>query len=114
MKKKDNPIPPELKQQMKEQVIGGLKKAGKVIAPMAAATVAMFKRKPEVKLEKKGMRQAAIAERKMARATKITGRGGSATRAAKLTSKARNLESKSAANLKAAEVIYKSKNPKMK
>jgi hypothetical protein len=114
MKKKDNPIPPAMRQQMRDQVVKGLKTAAKVVTPMAVATIAAFKRKPEEKLESKGMRQAARAERKTARAEKITARGGSATRAAKLTSKASNLKSKSAANLKAAEVIYKSKNPKMK
>lgn len=114
MATKKNPIPPQLKQQMKEQVRDGLIKAGRVIAPMAAATVAMFKRKPEVKLEQKGMRQEARAERKTARAAKITAKGGSATRASKLTTKAATLKNKSAANLKAADMIYKSKSPKMK
>jgi hypothetical protein len=114
MKKKDNPIPPAMRQQMRDQVVKGLKTAAKVVTPMAAATVAMFKRKPEVKLEQKGMRQEARAERKTARAAKITARGGSPTRASKLTTKAATLKNKSAANLKAADMIYKSKSPKMK
>ncbi len=92
----------------------GLKKGLAIMGGMAATAAAMFKKSPEEKLENKGVRQAARAERKTARAEKITAKGGSATRAAKLTSKASNLKSKSAANLKAADVIYKSKNPKMK
>ena len=110
MKKKDNPIPKELRQQAKEQVIKGLKSAAKVVAPMAAATVAMFKRKPEERLEAKGMRQEKRAARKMSRAEKM--QETSPKRSAKLSTKAASLKVKGAANRKAAETIAMSKKMK--
>lgn len=103
-------IPPELKQQYKEQVRGGLKKAAKVIAPMGVAVVAAFKRKPEEKLEAKGMRQEKRAARKMVKSEMLE--KTSPKRSARLASKATTLKVKGAANRKAAEEIAKSKKMK--
>lgn len=119
--KKDPIIPPQLKEQYKEQVRAGLTKAVKVIGPMAGAAVAMFKRKPEEKLEAKGMRQEKRAARKESRASKLTTKASMSTpkaaarktqRATKLTQKAKGLKTMSQANLKASEEIYKAKSKK--
>jgi|688.fasta_scaffold07611_6 hypothetical protein len=103
-----NPIPPELRAHYREQVIKGLGKAAKVVVPMVGATVAMFKRKPEEKIEQRGKRQERRSEIKAARAEKLA--TTAPKRSARLTKKAENLKTKSAANLKAADIIYKSKN----
>ena len=55
------PIPPEIIAAHKESVIKGLKKAAKIVGPMAAATVAAFRRKPEERMDLKGGRQLARA-----------------------------------------------------
>lgn len=120
-KTKKNPIPPELRAQYKEQVIAGLKKAAKVVGPMAGAAVAMFRKKPEERLESKGIRQENRAARKESRASKLTTKASMSApkaaarktqRATKLTQKAKGLKTMSQANLKASEEIYKAKSKK--
>lgn len=108
--KKDPIIPPQLKEQYKEQVKGGLAKAAKVIIPMVGATVAMFKRKPEERLEAKGKRQEKRSARKMVKSEMLE--KTSPKRSARLASKATTLKVKGAANRKAAEEIAKSKKMK--
>lgn len=101
------PIPPAFKEQQAELVKSGLKKAAKVIVPMAAAAVAMFKRKPEDRLEARGERQLNRADRKSARAASM--QNTRPVRAAKLAAKASRLRSKAASNIEASEEIKKSK-----
>ena len=111
MKKGPGPkMPPALKEQQGELIKKGLTNAAKVIVPMVGATVAMFKRKPEERLEAKGMRQEKRAARKMSRAEKM--QETSPKRAAKLSTKAASLKVKGAANRKAAEGIAMSKKMK--
>ena len=89
-------IPPELKEQYKEQVRGGLKKAAKVIVPMVGATVAMFRRKPEERAlsqekraAKKLQRADVLKEVRPKRSEKLK------AKAAKLTTKAKINKAKS-------------------
>ena len=103
-------IPAAFKEQQGELIKSGLTKAAKFIVPMVGATVAMFKRKPEERLEAKGMRQEKRAARKMSRAEMM--QETSPKRAAKLSTKAATLKVKGAANRRAAEEIVKSKKMK--
>jgi cytochrome c556 len=91
-------IPPELKEQYKEQVRGGLKKAAKVIVPMVGATVAMFARKrnpeeralsQEKRAAKKLQRADILKEVRPKRSEKLK------AKAAKLTTKAKINKAKS-------------------
>ena len=115
------PIPPEIIAAHKESVIKGLKKAARVVGPMAAAAVAGLRRKPEARMDLKGARQISRAANKGVRANRLEGRAEEMSetkpmKAAKLQKRSANLKKKSdvlskkgAANQKAAKVIYDSK-----
>ena len=106
--KKSKNIPKELMPEYKKQVKEGAVKAAKVVVPMAAVTVAMFKGKKEDRLDRQSNRQASRADRKESRAMKLESMGKT-KRSEKLMGKASSLRTKSAANAKAAEIINKSK-----
>lgn len=115
------PIPPEIIAAHKESVIKGLKKAARVVGPMAAAAVAGLRRKPEARMDLKGARQISRSANKGVRANRLEGRAEEMSetnpmKAAKLQKRSANLKKKSdalgkkgAANQKAAKVIYDSK-----
>jgi hypothetical protein len=115
------PIPPEIIAAHKESVIKGIKKAAKIVGPMAAATVAAFRRKPEERMDLKGGRQLARASRKEARSNRLSNRAENMAetnpmKAAKLDKRSQNLSRKASTlrdkgntNQAAAKVVYDSK-----
>jgi aspartate/glutamate racemase len=86
-----------------------------ILGGMGAAATAAFlssRRPKEERLASRALTQGEKATRKEARAAKLTEKGASPKRVERLTTKAKNLRTKSAANTKKAAdiIIYKSKN----
>jgi hypothetical protein len=100
-----------VKEGQRKNVKKGLKIGVPILGTMVGVSVpAMTRRPAEARLDAKGSRQESRAGRKTVRANRIE--ETKPEKAAKLREKAASLNAKGAANKKAAEIIYKSKQNK--
>ena len=100
-----------VKEGQRKNVKKGLKIAVPILGSMVGVSVpAMTRRPEEARLDAKGSRQESRAGKKTVRANRIE--DTRPVKAAKLREKAAELNTRGAANKKAAEMIYKSKQKK--